>query len=93
MYAITFPSAPVEIGGGFVEGQNAAVLAKGFGESQTNDQRGQDFLTGGTTTAHVQWKTVLQHHHPGEKSDDVIELLSRDCRTTPSSPIPCITNN
>ena len=53
----------VEIGGGLIQGKDAAVDAKGFGQCQSYDQASQDPLSRTGSSPHVQLRVALDHHH------------------------------
>ena len=54
----------VQVCGGLIQSQNTAVLREGFGESDSNEKRGQHFLSGGAPAPHVQFRIAFVHHNP-----------------------------
>ena len=55
---------PIEVGGGLVEGNDAAGGGECLGQGQPDDERGQHLLTSRAPATHVHLRAVLHHHHP-----------------------------
>ena len=53
----------IKIGGGLIQGKDAAVDAKGLGQCQSYDQASQDPLSCTGSSPHVQLRVALDHHH------------------------------
>ena len=51
----------VEVGGGLVQGDDAAVCGECLGQRQSDDEAGQHLLAGGAAAPHVQLSLVLDH--------------------------------
>mmetsp|Transcript_10613 Transcript_10613/g.34835 ORF Transcript_10613/g.34835 Transcript_10613/m.34835 type:complete len:492 (+) Transcript_10613:211-1686(+) len=51
----------VEVGGGLVEGQDAAVQAKGFCQGEADDEAREYFLAGGASASHLELCIAAAH--------------------------------
>mmetsp|Transcript_13702 Transcript_13702/g.29420 ORF Transcript_13702/g.29420 Transcript_13702/m.29420 type:complete len:268 (-) Transcript_13702:342-1145(-) len=54
----------VQVGGGLVEGEDAAVEAERLGQCQADDEAGQHLLARTAAAAHLQLSPATVHHHP-----------------------------
>ena len=56
-------TSPVQVGGGLVERDDAAVGAERLCEGEADDEGGEHLLAGRAAAAHVHLSLVLHHHH------------------------------
>ena len=54
----------VKVGCRFVESKNATIETERLGESETDDERRENFLPGRTSTSHLQLRLPLLHYNP-----------------------------
>lgn len=56
-------STCIQVGGGLIQRQDAAVEAEGLRQRQADDKAGQHLLPGGATPAHLQLGPTAVHDH------------------------------